>query len=43
MGKIIQEVFAMADYVIVTDNTADLPYSYYKEHGMEYKIGRAHV
>lgn len=26
----------MADYVIVTDNTADLPYSYYKEHGMEY-------
>ena len=36
MGKIIQEVFAMADYVIVTDNTADLPYSYYKEHGMEY-------
>ena len=25
----------MADYVIVTDNTADLPYSYYKEHGME--------
>lgn len=36
MGKIIQEVFAMTDYVIVTDNTADLPYSYYKEHGMEY-------
>lgn len=26
----------MTDYVIVTDNTADLPYSYYKEHGMEY-------
>ena len=26
----------MADYVIVTDNTSDLPYSYYKEHGMEY-------
>lgn len=26
----------MCDYVITTDNTADLPYSYYKEHGIEY-------
>src|SRR5574344_2599048 len=32
----MQEVFVMADYVIATDNTADLPYSYYKEHGIEY-------
>ena len=26
----------MREYVIMTDNTADLPYSYYKEHGVEY-------
>lgn len=26
----------MCEYVITTDNTADLPYSYYKEHGIEY-------
>lgn len=26
----------MRDYVITTDNTADLPYSYYKENGVEY-------
>lgn len=25
----------MNDYLIVTDNTADLPYSFYKEHGVE--------
>ena len=24
------------DFVITTDNTADLPYSYYKENGLEY-------
>lgn len=24
------------DFIITTDNTADLPYSYYKENGMEY-------
>ena len=26
----------MREYAIMTDNTADLPYSYYKEHGVEY-------
>ena len=26
----------MENYVITTDNTADLPYSYYKEHQVEY-------
>lgn len=26
----------MREYVITTDNTADLPYSYYEEHGVEY-------
>ncbi|HIR93543.1 MAG TPA: DegV family protein [Candidatus Egerieimonas intestinavium] len=26
----------MKDFVITTDNTADLPYSYYKENGLEY-------
>ena len=26
----------MEKYVITTDNTADLPYSYYKEHQVEY-------
>ncbi len=26
----------MRDYIICTDNTADLPYSYYKEHEVEY-------
>ena len=27
---------SMEKYVITTDNTADLPYSYYKEHQVEY-------
>ncbi|MBS6194814.1 MAG: DegV family protein [Clostridiales bacterium] len=26
----------MSEFVITTDNTADLPYSYYEEHGLEY-------
>ena len=26
----------MEKYKITTDNTADLPYTYYKEHDMEY-------
>lgn len=26
----------MREFVITTDNTADLPYSYYEDHGMEY-------
>ena len=26
----------MREYVITTDNTADLPYSYYKQHDIEY-------
>lgn len=26
----------MEKYVITTENTADLPYSYYKEHQVEY-------
>lgn len=26
----------MSEFVITTDNTADLPYSYYKEHGIDY-------
>lgn len=33
----------MKEYIICTDNTTDLPYSYYKEHGIEYMYLTYHV
>ena len=33
----------MEKYVITTENTADLPYSYYKEHQVEYMLSLIHI